>query len=425
MTPTLRDLLERAAGAANREFDLTPLLRRADRRRRQRARRRAVLSVASVIVVAIVVALVPSAARDDGEEDDLATVNMTTTRFDAGDGPERTMFVIDDGYDGVLVVDPITHIAVRARLDGQRAGDQPNRLLLVGDHVVVGRGEIFVSSLAGGPSRKLGDATIAIPAEQPNRVWLVDYPDGRIGSGTPTLRLADLEGRVEMEIEGLAPGVGLPVAGAIGGVVHETANGLAVWNPQTRTITRSLGSSSAHVLSSGGGAIAWCETTCETLRLSREGRADTVFTGFGHYFSAAQFSPDGRRLATVRQLGGACCPSRTPALADIAIIDAIGGVSIGGFQASSAVDALAWTPDGDAVIATGDGPNATTVQHFSLKGSGPIQSTIPFPNVKTFVTVSTAQHPYLSAARFTTPERCTEAHIHSADRATPCSFGFP
>jgi hypothetical protein len=425
MAPTLQQLLERAAGDADRDLDMPALLRRAERRRRQRARRRAGLVVVAVIVVALVGSIVPMGRDDSRDGSDLATIDDTTTRETPIESTASEQLLVDDGYDGIVAIDPIARIVVRAPVKGQRAGDQPHRLLLVGYTLVVGRGELFAAPATGGQSRKIGNATIAIPAEQPNRIWLVDYP-GAIGDGQPSLRLADVEGRIEVEVLGLAPEDGHPVAGALGGIVHETDNGLVVWDPATRRITRTLGSSSARVLAASHGAVAWCEALCDTLHLTRVGQGDAVFGGFGHLYSNAQFSPDGRRLVVVRGPDPDCCRSDRSAANDLAVIDAIGGTTVTGFRSAAPVDALSWSPAGDAIVVATSGPGAaTTFTRFSITEGETGSVTVPITNVQRFVMIASSRAPFIADARDAAPEQCPAASGAAPPREKGCWFGFP
>jgi hypothetical protein len=419
--PTLKELLEDAVGEIDHEFDAPSLILTATTRRLRRHRRRVALAVAATVVAGIAAALVPTLADGDNDRSDLTTSNVVTTKL-TDVGKERVVLVIDDGYDGIVVVDPLAHVVVRARVDGQRVGDQRYRLLTVGDTLIVGWGEIFAAPIAGGTSRKLGDATIAIPAEQPDRVWLVDYPGGKIGLGTPTLRLVDLTGRVETEVIGMEP-LAVPIVGALGGIVYETNTGLVVWDPQTRTIIKTLSVRQSQVLASAGGKLAWCEDPCNTLRISRVVEPDAVFVTVGHRYTLAQFSPDGRRLAAVHRPS---VETESPSTAEIKIVDAVGGAAIAGFKSNSEIAALTWAPTSDAVIATADAPDSsgTVITNYLLTGATTI-STIPIGDVRRFIATAATATPYSSTARLTEPESCTAAHIHSTDRATPCSYGYP
>jgi hypothetical protein len=171
------------------------------------------------------------------------------------------------------------------------------------------------------------------------------------------------------------------------------------------------------------GKVAWCEAPCNTLRISRAGEPDVVFVAVGHRYTMAEFSPDGRRLATVRELAVETGSSSTT---EIAIVDGASGAAVAGFTSTSDVDVLAWAPTSDAVIATTDAPDSseTTISYYALSGAV-TTSTIPIGNVQRMTAISTTVIPHLSTARFTRAEDCTAAHIHSTDRATPCSYGYP
>jgi hypothetical protein len=86
--------------------------------------------------------------------------------------------------------------AVRRAIPGQCPGDQRWDIIRSGDSFVVGWGEVWASPIAGGPPRLLGPVVTYIPADEPGAVWLVDYPGGGIGEGTPTLREVTVTGAV-------------------------------------------------------------------------------------------------------------------------------------------------------------------------------------------------------------------------------------
>ena len=97
--------------------------------------------------------------------------------------PTGVTLLLDDGYDGVTALDLDTGIVGRRIVDGQRAGDQPYRLFRSDDSLIVGWGEVFAAPLDGGPSVSLGEATLAVPASEPGRVWLASWTGGRVGEG--------------------------------------------------------------------------------------------------------------------------------------------------------------------------------------------------------------------------------------------------
>jgi hypothetical protein len=124
-------------------------------------------------------------ASDDSPSGSVSPVSQsveetsTTTTQVMPDVPWTLMF--DDGLDGVVVVDPNDPHLQGAKVEGQRAGDQPYRLELVGEHLIVGWEQIYAVEVASADSMLLADSTIYVPAAEPGRVWMIDYSGGKIG----------------------------------------------------------------------------------------------------------------------------------------------------------------------------------------------------------------------------------------------------
>lgn len=119
--------------------------------------------------------------------------------------PTGVVLLFADGIDGVTAVDLDRGVVGRRVVEGERPGDQPFRLTHTGDHLVVGWGEIWAAPLDGGPSRKIDDATIYLPAAEPGEVWTLTWAGGRIGQGyEPATRRWEL--------------VRIPVGGGLGAI---------------------------------------------------------------------------------------------------------------------------------------------------------------------------------------------------------------
>ncbi len=296
--PRLDDLLEQAVGPVDACYTVDGL---GPRRTRVRRQRRARVAIACALVAGLATgAVVLTSAGGD--------TRRVNTPPAAGVFPDasNTVLVLDDGYDGVTLVDLDRRVAVRRVVEGQRAGDQPYRLGRAGDRLIVGWDEIYAAPLAGGASKLLGHATIWVPAAEPGRIWTVDWPGGRIGLGNPTTRLLDLTGRVLLEAS-FDPAIGFPAIGIPGGLAFETQEGVALWDAATNQVTARAGSCatvSTFVSDSHGDLLAWCETECDLFhvtRLAPSGPVDhPILPPHGTTFDArnARFSPDGRLLAT-------------------------------------------------------------------------------------------------------------------------------
>lgn len=256
------------------------------------------------------------------------------------------VLVFDDGLAGIISLDLDDGRVERRPLDGQRAGDPNYRLLRVGNSLVVGWGEIHalpVDTLEGG---LLGRATIFIPAVELDTVWLIDYPGGRIGQGTPTYRQVRLDGDEIVSAAGLDPAMVYPAHGIPGGIVHETDSGITIWYPDAETV-RIPGSGPGFVADVSDDLIAWCEGEC-TLHLTEIGGGDTVVPSPGPDRSfeprSARFSPDGRLLAVVIGDPGPIGPDSTGAIAVIDVASGEATVVTGPLLPRPSY--IGWSPDG-------------------------------------------------------------------------------
>lgn len=261
--------------------------------------------------------------------------------------PTGTVLLFDDGYDGVLAVDLDARRAARRQLQGHRAGDQPHRLVRSGDHLLVGWSSVHAIAIADASSRPLGDATIFVPAAEPG-AWLVDYPGGAIGEGTPDYRRVDPRGRVVQQPEG-APD-GFPAGGVAGGVALEGHDEVSVWQAGSGRSTR-LGDG-GFVADTAADTVVWCEADCDSLRVTRLGGATvTVEPPRRHQrFDArsARRSPDGRWVAAIAVGSDG---TGEPGPGTVVVADAATGATVAVTGAlSPAPSFLGWSPDGSQLF---------------------------------------------------------------------------
>lgn len=251
--------------------------------------------------------------------------------------PTDTVLLFSDGIDGATAIDLDRRLAGRRVIDGERAGDQSFRLTLTGDHLVVGWGEIYAAPLAGGASRKMGDATMYLPASEPGEVWTLTWEGGRIGAGAATLRRVAVDGTVTFTSHEFDPSVMQPVVGVPGGLAVQTPNGIAVWDANTGSAGPVLGPGPASAASSDGKSLAWCESTCANMHvvsLARTGPATAQHVAPRRQQLA--LSDDGTHLAFLRPAGGP---------ADLVIRDANGQERVVA-QDLEPTGALQWSADG-------------------------------------------------------------------------------
>jgi hypothetical protein len=287
---SLTELLERAAGELTAALDVEDIAGRARRlRSRRRIRRTASVVVAFVVVVAVVVAVWPTST---------STPRVGVPPVSApGMFPFRSDTVIlRDTGDGVSLVDLDTGRVVTRTIDGQRQGDQPYRLLVVGNNVVVGWSPVYVAPLDGSPSRVLGAGTVAVPAAEPGHVWLVQYPSGTDNQ----------ESAIEVDLSGTPVHATLPppgtsvLAGIPDGLVVTVGEGLGLWNAMSGPLKPLGPADDAMFIDAKPDVVAWCQDLCSMLHFTdpKDGSdiAEPVPGGEHANFQSARLSPDGKTL---------------------------------------------------------------------------------------------------------------------------------
>jgi hypothetical protein len=323
---------------------------------RRRARFWATAGVAAIAVMATAAAI--ARPRHDS--------SFVTVRPRVSASVPSDVVVFDDNG-GLSAVDFSKRTVTHYPLGGWRAGDQPYLSLRVGNNVVAGWGDVYATPLGGGKARLLGTG-IVVPAVEPGAVWLTSYGQVR----TSTERLVDMRGRVLLE--GATPrdasgGVDTAITGAPGGLVLQTANGLAIWDARTGRVTRRLGSGpGVTALPMAGSLLAWCEYCDRSLELtdltSDVTRSVAVSLGGGslvmqRYFG---FSPDAEELAVLVQ-PDAAAPSG--ATAKVVIVAVATGKVTDEINTHARYAAIAWSPDGERlyIAASGSGSGGRVLVH--------------------------------------------------------------
>lgn len=221
-----------------------------------------------------------------------------------------TVLLFDDGEDGALAIDLDSWEQDRVELPGQRPGDQPFRLWQMGSEVVVGRQEIWtVTPDRPESARSLGEATMFLPDAEPDALWLVDYENVRVGTGSspPTLAfggistwtLIDPSGNERVTVPSAPAGL-FPVRGVPGGLAVDSPNGILVYDLQQERLVDNPVGASAHVADATLDRAAWCDgDPCQRLVITGGDGAEVGTVGSGEIFEPSQvwLSPRGDRLA--------------------------------------------------------------------------------------------------------------------------------
>jgi hypothetical protein len=293
--------------------------------------------------------------------------------------------VFDNGASHISILD-LNHDEPRSiEVDGARGGDQPYRLTHHDDHLVVGWGDIYAFDTTTLESSLLGEATIHVPASAPSRVWMVEYPSGRIGSGPLEVWQVHVVGGQSTERQTLDVD-GHPAHGIPGGLALESDSGVVLWHAETGDVVGTLGSGTGFVSDATvDGKLAWCENTCEEMRISSlsDGTEIAVSHPNGGAFEAraARFSDDGRYLAA-------------PTATGVVLIDTTNGDSRVVITLPSEVESpffVAWAPDSQVVFAASYsyGQSATTVGYYSVVSDTADVTRLSYGGTLSFVVLPT------------------------------------
>jgi hypothetical protein len=334
------------------------------------ARRRVIAGISGLIVVAGVTSAAVAATREDAER--LDVISPPTTVDGAGLFAEPTGHVLlfDDGFDGITAIDADRGVAVRQLVSGQRAGDQTPRLARAGGSIVVGWGDPHAVRMDGSRSAiALGDATVFVPAVEPDRVWLVDWEGGRIGSGAGRVWQVDIDGNVTVDPFDL-PG-GIPTLGVPDGIAVEDGDSFTVYGSggSRRDMTYD-----GHAIASTATQLVFCDEGCSRLRLvdyaSGELRDIPFATGINWYWS--RLSPDDTRLAALTGTS-------------VFVVDLTSGEST--LVAELEISAVAWAPDGTLYAATNSYRESQTTLWRWNSATGSERIELPIGGLMSFLAV--------------------------------------
>lgn len=261
------------------------------------------------------------------------------------------LLLLDDGLTGLIAVDVDRRLAARTVVEGQRAGDEPYSMIKVGGRLVVGWAEPYSVDLATREGISLGGATVFVPAAEPNRVWMIDYPGGRIGQGDPLVWQVDVVSGEPVSEPTSLPVDLYPAIGIPGGLALQPESGISLWDSETGSFTRlvSNGFGSPHDVH--GDDLIWCKDQCTQLVVTDTSNMESETfdppTGYD-MFLTSKVSPDGRTLAAlVGRQGREFYQGEAIWLLDRDSKD----TSLVSDPETHA-EQLAWAPDGDQLFAT-------------------------------------------------------------------------
>jgi hypothetical protein len=369
----LREWTPRASGNA----DLDAVVGRAVSAGRSRVRRRRVIGgLAALAVIAGVAGVATAATHDDASTVDV--IAPTTTTEGAGLFAEATGHVLlfDDGYDGVVAVDLDTAVAVRQVIEGQRAGDQDPRFARSGGSLLVGWGEPYAVRLDGSaPPRSLGEATVFVPAFEPDRAWLVDWEGGRVGVGAQTVWQVDTDGDTVVQAFGLESGI--PTVGVPGGVAVEQDGSFTIFDADGTPRTSHAG----RPILSTPTELVFYEGLAELQFLDyATGDVRAVQPGLTFEPSTARLSPDGRSIA----LGGS---ARGAIVVDIAS----GATTAVVTESIDPPMHVAWAPDGTLYVVPSSYASSTTTLWRWTAAGGTEQIDLPIGGLLSFLAIDASE----------------------------------
>jgi sugar lactone lactonase YvrE len=307
------------------------------------------------------------------------------------------LLLLDDGLSGLVAVDPDSRLYEKSAVAGQRAGDEPYSMIRVVDKLVVGWANIMAVDVASREPLSLGQATIFVPAAEPDRVWLVNYPGGRIGAGEPSVWQVNVESGEALSEPKPLDVDGFPVVGIKGGVAIQTDTGMTLWDFETGQTSVLDGNGPGFPFDTNGEELVWCGGECRTLVItntstlgSEEFQPPEGHSAFIHHQGAFQstdyVSPSGRYFAAlVGQVGD-------PKGRAIWILDRDTGATTLVADPNSRVDYLGWSPDGDQLFATSwsYGETVTAVWRYQVDDDDFRAVVLPFGGALSLVVVDTS-----------------------------------
>ncbi len=267
------------------------------------------------------------------------------------------LLLFDDGLSGLIAVDPDRGLSEHSAVKGQRPGDEPYSMIRVGNKLVVGWARITAVDIATREALSLGGATIFVPAAEPDRVWMINYPGGRIGKGEAQVWQVDVVTGEALSDPISLNADGFPDIGIKGGLALQTDTGLTLWNSESGEFTALEGDGYGITFDTKDEELAWCSGDCSTLTFTNTSTLqseefdppdgyDVFIPHRGAFRGPNQESPTGRYFAALVGSTG------SPEGRAIWILDRQTEVTTVVTDSETSVDFLAWSPDGDQLFAT-------------------------------------------------------------------------
>lgn len=406
---------------------------RAKVRQRSRRKRQRKLVTAGVLIVAVLATVVVASrerANRSGHVQISAGGGAAAAANSGGVFPDTTglTLILDDGASGIIAVDLDNRSAQRRPTPGGSTPEQPIGIVGGDRAFVTGSNDVYAVPFDGHPAVRLGHADEFTRAAEPNDVWLISWPGGRQGSGTPvSLREVDMSGHVIRRATNGDPDLGAPEMGIPGGIAYESRAGVALWDAATEKVTARLGTGTAFVDDVHNNVLAWCENLCTTEHITQLGARDLTIsapTNSGSFTGrAARFSPDGRYLAAIAEPSG---PVTNNARSEIVLIDAHTGASrVITPDTHGPGVSLAWSPDSRRLFFSpfADANTHITLGEYNLSTEQLHTAIVPFWG---YLSLAAAQS--TAAPLFTTPptdqNACPPPAQASGGPTPACAFLF-
>lgn len=333
------------------------------------------------------------------------------------------ILLLDDGIDGLTAVDLDRRLAGRSVVEGQRAGDEPYSMELVGEHLVVGWSHIYAVDVATRQATSLGLATVFAPAAEEERVWMLDY-GGYIGENPPEVWQVDLSGEIVTDATTLTV-AGDPQIGILDGLALQAEHGMTLWEGVTGEARQIVSTGPGFGLDVHGEDLAWCAGACGELvvmsTVSLESETFPTPPGYDAFLYQARFSPDGRFLAAIVGLSSDFAGSR-----GVWVLDRATGEERVVSDPDTTVDFLAWSPDGEQLFGTSNSyaHTQTAVWRYVVGRKSFTSVVLPFGGGMTPIVVDAAHAGAYLTETLVEPGACRSPDHQPSGRIEICTFGF-